>query len=145
MEVSQDDKNMAMLVHGLVGLSGLASFLSALRWIGFLAAIASVVLYFVFKSRSEFVVRHAKQAAGLQVLIFVLSLVMAIIFGGVAVTAAVTGGLGAALAMSGLALLFGLAIGIIALLFGIMGLLKAQKGEGYLYPVVGRFVDNLKI
>lgn len=145
MEVSQEDRNLAMVVHGLVALTGLASVVPVFGAIGLLAAIATVVLYFVWKTKGDFVARHAKQAAGFQVVLFVIGLILTILGGGLMVGSAAMGSMGGMLAMGGLVALIGWVIGLAALALGVMGLLKAQKGEEYTYAVVGKFVDNLKV
>lgn len=145
MEVSQQDRNLAMVVHGLVALTGLSSVVPVFGGLGLLAAIATVVLYFVWKTRGDFVARHAKQAAGFQVVLFVIGLILGILGGGLMVGSAAMGSVGGAIAMGGLLALIGWVIGLAALAVGVMGLLKAQKGEEYIYPVIGKSVDNLKI
>lgn len=145
MEASQDDKNLAMVVHGLVALTGLAAVVPVFGAIGLLAAIATVVLYFVWKSKGEFVTRHAKQAAGLQVVLFAIGIILTILGGGLLFGSAAMGNVGGAIAMGGLMALVSWIIGLGALALGIMGLLKAQKGEAYTYPVIGQWVDNLKV
>lgn len=145
METDQQNRNLAMVVHGLVALTGLSSVLPVLGYIGLLAAVATVVLYFVWKSKGEFVARHAKQAAGLQALLFVIGLLLSVVVGGAVAATAMAGGFGAALAIGGFLALVGWIIGLIALILGVMGLMSAQKGQPYTYPVIGRFVDNLKI
>lgn len=144
MQAGQEDRNLGMIAHGLVALTGLGSLLS-LGPVGLLASIASVVLYFVWKSKSPFVVRHAKQAAGLQVVLFLLGIVLAILGSIGAAGAVAAGSIGGAVAFGGLILILALAMGIVALVFGIMGLLKAQKGEEYTYPIVGKFIDSVNI
>lgn len=145
MEADQQNRNLAMVVHGLVALTGLSSVLPILGYIGLLASIATVVLYFVWKSKGEFVTRHAKQAAGLQVVLFLVGLLLSVIVGGAVATTAMAGGFGAALAIGGFLALVGWIIGLIALILGIMGLMSAQKGQPYTYPLIGRYIDNLRI
>lgn len=145
MEAGQDDRNLGMIAHGLVALTGLGSVLSFLGPIGLLASIASVVLYFVWKSKSPFVVRHAKQAAGLQVCLFLLGIVISILGSVAAVGAVAAGSIGGAVALGGFVLILALAIGIVAIVFGVMGVMRAQKGEEFTYPVVGKIVDGINI
>lgn len=143
MEVPQQDRNFGMLAHGLVALTGLSSMVPGFAWFGLPAAIACVVLYFVYKGKSDFVSRNFKQAAGLQVILYVVGLLLSVILGGAATTAAITGGFGAAMAMGSLLFIIMFAFGIIALVFGVLGLLRAQNGQTYLYPVIGSFIDKL--
>lgn len=144
MQVTQDEKNLAMIAHGLVALTGLSSVLAVLGPIGWLASIATVVLYFVWKPKGPFVVRHAKQAAGIQVGLFILGIILAMLISGVAVTTVATGNVGV-LALGGLFGLLALAVGILVTVLAVMGLLKAQKGEEFTYPLIGKWVDGLKI
>lgn len=145
MDVNQDDKNLGMIAHGLVALTGLSSVLAALGPLGLLAAVASVVLYFVWKSKSPFVVRHAKQAAGLQAVLFIFGIIMGFLGSGVVAASVAAGSIGGGLAAGGLFLLLALAVGVAAVVLGIIGLLRAQKGEEFTYPVIGRWINDLNI
>lgn len=148
MSSGSEDRTYGMIAHGLVLFTGLSAFLGPLSYLGWVAAIASVVLYFVWKSKSPFVVRHAKQAAGLQVFLFAFSFVLFLITAMFTVGAAATGSLGAlggAVAIAGLFGLIGLVVDIGAIVCAVMGLLRAQKGEEYTYPVIGAFVDRLNV
>lgn len=151
MEISQDDRNLGMLVHGLVGGSAVLAIIPVLNMLSFLAFIAVVVMYFVFKQKSPWVQRHAKQAAGFVVALFVVGLVLSIIGGAIgaaAVSSAIASGgrgMGVGLGVVGLIGLVGLAINIAVAVLGFMGLAKANKGEEYTYPLVGKYVDGLKI
>jgi len=145
MNASQDERNLGMIAHGLVVLTGVTTVLSALGAIGWLASIASVVLYFVWKSKGPFVTRHAKQAAGLQVCLFLVGIVLAIFTSIFSVGALAAGSIGGALALGGLMVIIALAIGVAATVFGIMGLLRAQKGEAYTYPLVGKLIDGINL
>ena len=145
MGATQEDKNLSMILHGLVVLTGLGSIIPFLGFFGLLAPIASVVLYFVWKSRSPFVVRHAKQAAGLQVFLFLFSIVMIVLTTVLTAGAAAAGSLGGVFAVIGFAGFISLAVGIAAAVCAVMGLLKAQKGEEYTYPLIGGFIDRINI
>ena len=145
MSFSPEDRNYGMIAHGLVLLSGISAFLGSLSFLGLVASIASVVLYFVWKSRSPFVVRHAKQAAGLQVFLFLFSIVMIVLTTVLTAGAAAAGSLGGVFAVIGFAGFISLAVGIAAAVCAVMGLLKAQKGEEYTYPLIGGFIDRINI
>jgi len=145
MGATQEDKNLSMILHGLVVLTGLGSIIPFLGFFGLLAPIASVVLYFVWKSKSPFVVRHAKQAAGIQVFLFLLGIIIGIIGAVTMFLAFSAGSIGGGLLTGGVIGIIGLAIGIFAVVVGVMGLLKAQKGEEFTYPIIGQWIDGLNI
>lgn len=145
MDVPQEDRNLGMILHGLVALTGLASIISAIGIFALLSPIASVILYFVWKTKSPFVVRHAKQAAGVQVFLFVIGILLGILGGISLFLSAASGSVAGMMATGGLLGIIGLVIGIFAVVVGIMGLLKAQKGEEFTYPIIGQWVDGLNI
>ena len=145
MGATQEDKNLSMILHGLVVLTGLGSIIPFLGFFGLLAPIASAVLYFVWKSKSPFVVRHAKQAAGIQVFLFLLGIIIGIIGAVTMFLAFSAGSIGGGLLTGGVIGIIGLAIGIFAVVVGVMGLLKAQKGEEFTYPIIGQWIDGLNI
>ena len=145
MGATQEDKNLSMILHGLVVLTGLGSIIPFLGFFGLLAPIASAVLYFVWKSKSPFVVRHAKQAAGIQVFLFLLGIIIGIIGAATMFLTFSAGSIGGGLLTGGVIGIIGLAIGIFAVVVGVMGLLKAQKGEEFTYPIIGQWIDGLNI
>lgn len=145
MGVTQEEKNLGMILHGLVALTGVALVIPFLSVFGVLAPIASVVLYFVWKSKSPWVVRHAKQAAGMQVCLFLVGILIGIVGAVSFFLSLLAGSFGAPLVTGSLIGLLTLAAGVFAVVVGIMGLLKAEKGEEYTYPIVGRWVDGLNI
>jgi len=145
MNPGSEDRNLAMIAHGLVLLTGVCSFLGGLRYLGWLAAVVSVVLYFMWKTKSPFVVRHAKQAAGLQVFLFLFTFGLFIVASAMTVGAAAAGSIGGAFAILGLTGLISFAVGVAAIVCAVLGLMNAQKGEEYTYPVVGGFVDRINV
>lgn len=147
MQVSQDDRNLAMVTQAFVVVTGLAAVLPAFATLGLIASIGSLVLYFIWKTKSPFVVRFAKQAAGLQIVLFLLGILVVILGSGAAFTsiaAGSVGGLFATAGLMGLMGLLGLVVGVLTLIVGILGLMRAKDGVEYLYPVIGRWVDELK-
>lgn len=145
MEISQNDKNLGMIAHGLVALTGLAMLLETGGFLNLIAPVASVILYFVWKSQSPFVVRHAKQAAGMQVALFILGLLVGLASKILMVTSVAAGSIGGLFATGGFFLLIALVITVATLVLGVMGLLSAQKGNAFTYPIVGRWVDGAGI
>lgn len=146
-EVSQEDKNYATIVQGLVLASGLLSIIPILNMLSWVAVVGVIVLFFVWKDRSPFLSGHLRQALGLILISIAIGLVFAIIGGIVAAAAfgaAIRGNAAALGAFGGLgffaiiSLVLNLAVGVL----GLMGLLAAQKGEAYEYPVVGKFITN---
>lgn len=145
MQVSQDDRNLGMITQALVIVTGLAGLVPVFGSLGLLASIGSLVLYFIWKTKNPFVVRFAKQAAGLQIVLFLLGILIVALGSGAAITSVATGNIGGAFATAGLFGLLGLIIGIATLVVGIIGFMRAKNGEEYLYPIIGRWVDELKV
>lgn len=123
-------------------LGGLSHILCLFSWIGL---VANLVIFFIYKEKSAYVGRHAKQALGLQL----ISLVLGLVVGGASVASvfgAMAGGhMGAAVGMGLTLALIGAALGITVLVLVIIGAVKGFTGQEYLHPVFGRAVDNIKI
>lgn len=146
-EVSQEDKNYATIVQGLVLASGLLSIIPVLGMLSWIAVVGVIVLYFVWKDRSAFLSGHLRQALGLILIAIAIGIVFAIIGGIMAAAAFGAAMRGNAAALAGLGGLgvFGIIQFVVNLAIaacGLMGLLAAQKGEAYEYPVVGKFITN---
>ncbi len=129
----------------LSGISHLAAVL-----FGLLGLVAALVIYFVYKQKSAFAAAHAKQAVGLGVVRYLVSLVfgllMAPLMGGLTLTGMMTsprsfGMLGAG--MMGLIGLVGMAIFLAFLVLGIIAAIKGFQGDEYRYPVFGDVVARL--
>lgn len=169
-EVSQQDRSNATIVQALIlamgaagllggllgilpgyGLLGLSSLLAVVNW-G--AAIAVIVLFFMWKDKGEFMYGHLRQALGLVLLSLVVSIALTIV--GV-IVGAIVGMFVVASAPSAMALatgvravtpvvlivgLLGMAVNAVFAWFGYQGMQAAQKGQSYLYPYVGEFIAN---
>lgn len=155
-EVSQEHRQYAAITQGLIlamgalglingllgllplglGLIGLSGLLGTLGW---LAMIGVVVVFFLWKDKGDFLYGHVRQALGLVLLSFAVAIVLGILSSFVGVAAIVTGRLPTILVVTGL---IGMAINAVFAYFGYNGLQAAQKGEPYLYPVVGEFIAN---
>jgi uncharacterized protein len=137
---SSEEKILAGLAHVAILILG---------WIGLVAA---VVLYFVYKPKSGFVAAHAKQAAGFGIVITVISLILGIFGGGMAVGLGMLGGVsgsgGAIAGAIGTALivgLIGMVLGIGSLVLVIIAAIKGFTGKQYQYPVIGNMVNNINV
>jgi len=124
---------------------GLAHLGVLFNWIG-LAFM--VVLLVIFQPRSRFIASHVKQALGVWVGFFVLRLVVSTIFlGGATAAFAVNpfayGNIGGALAGIPPGALFLGAIGLTALVFVIMALVKGINGQPYKYPIIGDLITRI--
>jgi uncharacterized protein len=131
----------------------LASFVNLFVPIPFLALIVTLVLYYTQKDSGEFVKQHGQESLNFQItfsiVVVLLMIVMAIIFGGAILTAFLGGGLDRSnvgtgvTGMVGSALALGLlffAIGIFSLVVMITGSVRANEGKVYRYPVSLRLV-----
>ena len=124
----------------LGGLTHLAIFFS---WIGL---IANVILYVVYRPKSQFVAGHVKQALGLQVSALVAGAVVGLLFGvGFAGTLGLgsSAAMGAALGTAALGGLLALVVGIGALVLAIIAAIRGFQGQEYRHPVIGSWIAGL--
>ncbi|MCC6547970.1 DUF4870 domain-containing protein [Candidatus Sumerlaeota bacterium] len=115
-EVTKDDKLFALLAHLLTALC---------------CGIGGLVIWLIKKDQSRFVAESAKHALffwvavfGVQVALWVITLVSAAILGPVAII---------------LQLLTGL-VGFAHLGYAILGAIRANEGKVFKYPLVGNYV-----
>lgn len=141
MDVSQADRNVGTAAQGLVLASGLVTLVAGATWFNLLAASASAVLYFRHKGRSRFVVRHLKQAAGWQVGLLLVSLVVSLTLPSVAEAALKQWG--GPVGMLWLLQFVGTGTSLATVGVGMRAMDKAWRGEPYVYPVVGRWLIRL--
>lgn len=120
MEVSSEEKTMA-------GLSQL-SFLVGL------GIIVPLIIWLIKKDTSEFIKKNVKQALGWQI-------AMVVVFIGLMIVASILTFIIPLLGF--LTGLIYLALGICVLVFGIMAGVKNFKGEDYIYPVIGNYIDGI--
>jgi uncharacterized Tic20 family protein len=111
--ITQDDRTLAALTH----LSGLSGYVIPL------GGILVPIIIWAMKKDSEMIATIAKQAIILNVAVFVLVLVSAILW--------------ITIILIPLVLLFWCALALVAVALPIIGAIKANQGEYYRYPVVG--------
>jgi uncharacterized Tic20 family protein len=111
--ISQDDKQWGMLAHLGTFLGGIVPFGNI---------IAPLVMMSMYQEKSEFVVKHAKEALNFQ-----LSLLIYYTIAGISV-----------FFLIGLLLLP--SIFVFAIIYTVVAGLKAQEGEDYQYPFTIRFI-----
>ncbi|MGE5674680.1 MAG: DUF4870 domain-containing protein [Mycobacterium leprae] len=130
MERTQEEK----LIGGLTHIAVLFS------WWGF---IANIVLYILYRPKSQFAARHVKQALGLQVVVLVIGYLLATLFGvsllGMGVGMHLAGVIGSVVV--GLLILGLFWIG--ALVLVILGAIHGFQGKEYRHPLIGAFVEKL--
>ncbi|MCC7044752.1 MAG: DUF4870 domain-containing protein [Acidobacteria bacterium] len=111
--ITQDDRTLAALTH----LSGLSGYVIPL------GGILVPIIIWAVKKDSEMIATIAKQAIILNVAVFVLVFVSAILW--------------ITIILIPLVLLFWCALALVALALPIIGAIKANQGEYYRYPMVG--------
>jgi uncharacterized Tic20 family protein len=152
LRVSDEEKLWAAVAHGSVWLTLLISFVS----VGTLLPVSvfiPLVIYFLFRKKSDYVAFHALQAFVLQLIgtlgagllffvggavwaigMFIALLAMVILVGFILVP--VWGLVGLVL------LLATVLLPLAALLFGTIAAIESYNGRDYRYPLVARWVDR---
>ncbi len=104
--------------------------------------IGTGIFYAVTKDRSQFVRHHAAEALNFTITLTIVAFVLPLVMMGVFLGGMLALGEGAA--FGGFFLMFPLAIGlsVVGLVFPIMAMLAANRGEWYRYPLIFRFVDG---
>ena len=111
--IDNDDRSLAALTH----LSGLSGYVIPL------GGILVPIIIWAVKKDSATISSIAKQAIVLNVVVFLLVAVTAVLW--------------LTILLIPLVLLFWCALGVVALALPIIGAIKANQGEYYRYPVVG--------
>lgn len=119
-DTTSDERLWAMLAH----LAGLLGYLGA----GIGQYIVPLVIYLVYKDKSKFVAFHAIQSLYFQLLL----LVGWVVVGGMAIT----------VILLLPAILLAVVIGIVTIVFPILGAIRANAGEWYELPMVGGWARN---
>lgn len=127
------EHDRAVLPHLLVVLTSATYLLGVGVEVGTLAALGTVMLYFLWKSQSAFVIDHAKQAAGFQALVIAMQIVQRFW----AMTRRQDS--------SGTVLLVSLLLGGVGLVFGMIGVSRAQRGAICRYPGIGKLIARIDI
>lgn len=110
---TQDDRTWGLLAH-LLALAGYA--------VGFGHIIAPLVIYLVKKDTSPYVAQEAKESLNFQITMTIGWVVGAILL----------------VVLVGIVVL--IIVGLCALIFPIIGAIKANEGSGYRYPFAIRLV-----
>lgn len=126
-------------------LGGLTHVLVLFQWLGL---VVNIVLFLVYKDKSGFVARHAKQALGLQIGALVAGMVLGTLAGGSVMGLAFGfhGGAFPMAALAGFGLLFGLlglTLFLSILVLAILGAIKGFQGQEWRYPLIGEWVESL--
>ncbi|MCW5933678.1 MAG: DUF4870 domain-containing protein [Fimbriimonadia bacterium] len=119
-DTTSDERLWAMLAH----LAGFLGYLGA----GIGQYIVPLVIYLVYKDKSKFVAFHAIQSLYFQLLL----LVGWVVVGGMAIT----------VILLLPAILLAVVIGIVTIVFPILGAIRANAGEWYELPMVGGWARN---
>jgi uncharacterized Tic20 family protein len=116
--ISQEDRTLAALTH----LSGLSGYVVPL------GGILVPIIIWAVKKDSEMIATIAKQAIVLNVAVFLLVAVTAVLW--------------ITIILIPVVLLFWCALAVVALALPIVGAVKANQGEYYRYPMVGLSPGN---
>jgi uncharacterized Tic20 family protein len=150
--VTDEERLWAAVAHGSVWITFITGFLTA----GFSVPVSvfiPLVIYFMFRKRSDYVTFHALQAFVLQ-LIGTLGALALLVIGGAAWVVGLVVALIAVAILIGFVLvpvwgLVGVALLLVALglpfamlLFGTIAAIETHNGRDYRYPVVARWVDR---
>lgn len=130
MELTSEEKVVAGLVH-------LALLLNVI------GLVASVVVYMLYRPKSTFVARHAKQSLGLQVISLILSATIPVAFGASAVGLFSLGAKRATLGTGAAGALLLWITGVTMLVMAVIAAVRAFQGHEHVHPVFGKWVDSL--
>ncbi|WP_307859235.1 DUF4870 domain-containing protein [Herbiconiux sp. SYSU D00978] len=122
---AQEDRQWAMFSH-------LFSVIAYVITSGTLGWAPALVIYLIFKDRGRFTREQAKEALNFHITVVIAAIALVIL---TIVLTLVTFGLFGFVAP----VLF-VALGIYALVFGIIATVRANRGEAYRYPATIRFV-----
>ncbi len=118
--VSNDERLWAMLAH-------LLALLGYVVWLG--AYIAPLVIYLLYKERSQFVAFHALQSLFFQLALLVVSLILIV--------------LSFTVILSCITIPAAILVGVGALVYIIIAGVKAYNGELFEYWLVGRWARQI--
>jgi uncharacterized Tic20 family protein len=152
LHVSDEERLWAAIAHGSVWLTLLTGFLTVGLSVP-LSIFIPLVIYFLFRQRSDFVAFHALQAFVIQLLGTVGALALLTV-GGAAWLAGMVIALLAVFVLVGailvplwgvVGILLGLAVLVMPLamiLFGTIATIETYHGRDYRYPFVAQWVDR---
>lgn len=150
--VTDEERLWAAVAHGSVWITFITGFLTA----GFSVPVSvfiPLIVYFMFRKRSDYVAFHALQAFVLQ-LIGTLGALALLVIGGAAWVVGLIVAVIAIAVLIGFVLvpvwgLVGIVLLLVAiglpfamLLFGTIATIETYNGRDYRYPVVARWVDR---
>lgn len=119
-EISVAHRQFAMFIH----LSALIGF-----FVPFGNLIAPLILWQIKKTESDFIDDQGKEAVNFNITVLIVGLALAIL-------TVISFGIGIILTLPA-----GLALCVAALVFAIIGGIRANDGERYRYPLIFRFVQ----
>ncbi len=152
MRVSDDEKLWAAVAHGSTWVTLIGGLLSV-GMIVPLSVFVPLVIYFMFRRRSDYVAFHALQAFVLQITGTIGALALLLVGG-------IVWGIGMVIALLAMVVLIGfilvplwglvgIALGVVSLalpvamvLFGTLGAIETYNGRDYRYPFIARWVDR---
>ncbi len=152
LRVSDDEKLWAAVAHGSVWVTLFGGFLSGGAVVP-LSVFIPLVIYFLFRQKSDFVAFHALQAFVLQ-LIGTVGAFLLLLVGGV------VWGIGMVIALLAVVILVGfilvpfwglVGVALLAMVvvmpiamvfFGTYGAIETYNGRDYRYPFIARWVDR---
>ncbi len=152
MHISDEERQWAAVAHASIWVTMLGGFLTA----GFAVPVsifAPLVIYFMYRKRSDYVAFHALQAFVLQLIGTVGVLTLAVVGGAAWVIGMIIAVL-AVFVLAGIVLvplwgLVGIALALCifvtplaALLFGTMAAVQTYNRTDYRYPVIANWVDR---
>lgn len=110
---------------------------------GILSFIPALIIFLVFKDRGTLTRQESKEALNWQITWIAVSIILSILIGiinGVIWASVGFGGIGGALAISGLLTFIGWLPYLINVVFSIMGGIKVNGGGSYRYPFAIRLI-----
>lgn len=152
LRVSEDERMWAAVAHVSVWITVLGGLFTGGLFL-VISIFIPLIIYFMFRQKSDYVAFHALQAFVLQILgtvgafallmiggmVWMLGMVIALL----AMVVLVGFILAPVWALVGLALLAVVAVMPVAmLLFGTMGAIETYNGRDYRYPYIARWVDR---
>jgi uncharacterized Tic20 family protein len=152
LNVTEDEMLWASVAHGSVWLTALLSIMT----VGVLVPISvfvPLVIYFLFRKRSDYVAFHALQAFVLQLVGTVGALALLLVGGTVWLVGLVIGLLAMAILIGFILVpvwgLIGIVLAIVtglmplgALIYGTIAAIETFSGRDYRYPFIARWVDR---
>lgn len=152
MNISDDEKLWASIAHASIWITMLTGFLTT----GFgvpVTIFIPLIIYLMYRKKSDYVVFHAMQAFALQVIATIGVLILAVV-GGVAWGLGMVIALLAVFVLAGIVLvplwaLVGLALLLVifltplaALLLGTIAAVETHNSRDYRYPFISHWIDR---